>query len=163
MSTELDKELELDFSKTTGNLLDLEDQLYLATKGQRFGNYIIDVIVFYALCLFFVFIIGPSTFDGFDGPGAELASRLISMLLFALMSGLFETIFKGKTIGKFFTGTRAVYTDGTQISAQTAFLRGFSKAVPFCAFSALGDPCHPWQDRWTDTYVIDEKRSRLSF
>jgi uncharacterized RDD family membrane protein YckC len=161
MSTEIDKELDINISKASGSLLDFEDHLYLASKGQRFGNYIIDVIIFFALCLFFVFIIGPSAFAGFDSPGGDIASRLISMVLFALLSGLFETIFKGKTIGKFFTGTRAVYTDGTQIGAQTAFLRGFSKVVPFCAFSALGDPCHPWQDRWTDTYVIDEKRSRI--
>ncbi|HEX9513187.1 MAG TPA: hypothetical protein VF939_22005 [Puia sp.] len=33
--------------------------------------------------------------------------------------------------------------------------------VPFEVFSALGSPCHPWHDRWTDTLVIDERLSQL--
>ena len=73
-----------------------------------------------------------------------------------------ETLLKGKSIGKFITGTRAVNFDGSRISSGTAFTRGFSRAVPFCAFSAFGTPCNPWQDRWSDTMVIDEKKSSVS-
>ncbi len=35
--------------------------------------------------------------------------------------------------------------------------RNFIRAVPFNALSAFGNPCAPWHDKWSDTYVIDEK------
>jgi uncharacterized RDD family membrane protein YckC len=70
-------------------------------------------------------------------------------------------VFRGKSIGKLITGTKAVNEDGSDISFGKAFARGFSRAVPFDAFSALGDPSYPWHDKWTNTYVIDEKQTRL--
>jgi uncharacterized RDD family membrane protein YckC len=68
---------------------------------------------------------------------------------------------KGKSFGKFITKTRAVNLDGINISLGTAFGRGFTRIVPFCALSAFGKPCNPWQDRWTNTIVIDEKKSEV--
>ena len=72
---------------------------------------------------------------------------------------LVEALFKGKSLGKLITGTRAVNEDGSNLSAKTALLRGLSRAVPFNAFSALGTPSYPWHDKWTNSYVIDEKES----
>jgi len=66
-----------------------------------------------------------------------------------------------KTLGKVFTNTRAINDDGSRISPKTAFLRCFSRFVPFEAFSALGNPSYPWHDRWTHTMVIDEKLTTL--
>jgi uncharacterized RDD family membrane protein YckC len=68
-----------------------------------------------------------------------------------------EAIFKGRSIGKFITRTKAVNLDGSQLTTTAAFARGFSRAVPFCVFSALGNPCNPWQDRWTNTMVVDKQ------
>jgi uncharacterized RDD family membrane protein YckC len=161
MSTEIDKELDINISKASGSLLDFEDHLYLASHGKRLLNYIIDMFVFYVVLIIFVAISASAFVYQDNSTATEIIYQIFGLILYALLSGLFETIFKGKTIGKFLTQTRTVYTDGTQINAKTAFLRGFAKMVPFCAFSALGSPCHPWQDRWTDTYVIDEKRSRI--
>ena len=70
-----------------------------------------------------------------------------------------ETLFKGKSFGKLITGTRAVNLDGSLITVRTAMLRALSRAVPFDVFSALGTTCNPWHDKWTDTMVMDEKRS----
>ena len=96
-----------------------------------------------------------------DTGGFALLDRLISLVLYALYMGTIEAVFKGKSLGKLITGTRAVNLDGSHISAGTAFTRGFSRAVPFCAFSAFGTPCNPWQDRWTNTMVVDEKASKF--
>jgi uncharacterized RDD family membrane protein YckC len=84
---------------------------------------------------------------------------LISLIFYALYMGLVEGVFKGKSLGKLITGTKAVNMDGSKISFATAFARGCSRAVPFCVFSAFGTPCYPWQDKWTNTLVIDEKKS----
>ena len=84
---------------------------------------------------------------------------LLYLLLFVLYMFGTEALFKGKSLGKLITGTRAVNEDGSDISAKTALLRGLSRIVPFEAFSALGNPSYPWHDKWTNTYVIDEKAS----
>ena len=149
---------------TTTDFLSLETELVRASTGQRFANYLIDVILFYGL--FFVLgmvlvVISPSTLENIDteSTGFSLLDRLISLIFYALYMGLVEGVFKGKSLGKLITGTKAVNMDGSKISFATAFARGCSRAVPFCVFSAFGTPCYPWQDKWTNTLVIDEKKS----
>ncbi|MCX6313557.1 MAG: RDD family protein [Sphingobacteriales bacterium] len=150
----------------TNDLLNFESTLVRATGGQRLANYLIDIASFYALFIILgiiIALVSPSTIENLDTDtgGFQLIDRLISLLLYAVYLGFAETVLKGKTLGKLITGTRAVNLDGSKITASTAFSRGFSRAVPFCVFSALGSPCNPWQDKWTDTMVIDEKKSRV--
>jgi len=144
-------------------LADFEINLQLANAGKRFANYLIDLVVFYlvtALLLALYYIIARSgQIPEDDNPLGSITDRLVSMLMYAILSGLIEGLFKGKSLGKLITRTRAVNMDGTNISFKTAFLRGLSRIVPFEPFSALGSPTHPWHDKWTDTYVIDEKTS----
>lgn len=126
---------------------------------KRLGNYIVDIIGFYILIILFGLFMGyvfPSFFEeiNFDDPVIGLWDRLITLLFYALYMSISETIFKGRSLGKFVTGTRAVNVDGSQITAKTAFLRGLSRAVPFVVFSAFGSPSNPWQDKWTDTMVV---------
>ena len=148
--------------QTPEDLLTIEDFHERSTAGKRFVNYLIDVFIFYLL--FFILgiliaLISPTSVEMFtnDSPGFGLLDRLITLVLYALYMSIVEAIFKGKSLGKLITKTRAVNLDGSQISASTAFARGFSRAVPFCAFSAFGSPCNPWQDKWTNTMVINEK------
>ncbi len=144
---------------------DNEYQLVQASGGKRFANYIIDLIVFYALLFGSGIIIGllnPEAFDSLpedDSVGYGLLDRLLGLVLYGLYMFIVEALFKGKSLGKLITGTRAVNEDGSNLSAKTALLRGLSRAVPFNAFSALGTPCYPWHDKWTNSYVIDEKES----
>lgn len=135
--------------------------LVQASKGKRFANYLIDTVVFIIVAVVFFAVLAAAGVFGelFYDEGAGLLDRLVTMVLFGLLWGATEALFKGKTLGKLITGTRAVNEDGSQISTKTAFLRGFSRIVPFEAFSALGDPSYPWHDKWTHTYVIDEKTS----
>jgi len=151
----------------TTDIFTTEDQLVHASTGKRFLNYIIDVILFYILAAVvgvLLYLASPGSLDDIDdSPGFNLIDRLITLVCYAIYMGLVEAIFKGKSLGKLITGTRAVMPDGTPVGWSKAFARGFSRAVPFCAFSAFGDPCYPWQDRWTDTLVIDEKKSNIGF
>ena len=142
-------------------------ELVQASSGKRFGNYLIDVIFFYMIIVFWAIIaaiISPETIDALDDNDSAFGTfgdRILSLVVYAIIMSLIEAIFRGKSIGKLITGTKAVNADGSNISFGTAFARGFSRAVPFNAFSALGSPCYPWHDKWTDTYVIDEKETRL--
>lgn len=134
-----------------------------ASRGKRFANYLIDLIVFYIIAvLIFAGLAAAGVLGDLfvnESSGVNLLDRIMTMIILGLLWGATEAIFKGKTLGKVITGTRAVNEDGSQISARTAFLRGFSRIVPFEPFSAFGDPSYPLHDKWTHTYVIDEKTS----
>lgn len=154
----------MDAISTQQDLLQTEPMITRASTGQRLGNYIIDLISFY------VFLFGLGILLAFVAPGAvatifsddtgfNLLDRLLTLVMYAIYMGVVEAIFKGKTLGKLITKTRALNLDGTIISPGKAFVRGFVRAVPFCSFSALSSPCNPWQDKWTDTIVVDEQSS----
>lgn len=147
-------------------LKEFEVNLVQASSGKRLANYIIDLILFYILFFLFTFFVAysnPQTLEELDreSTGFNLVDRLITMLMYGLYMFLTELLFKGKSLGKLITGTRAVNEDGSAISLKTAFLRGISRAVPFDAFSALGTPSYPWHDKWANTYVIDESQSNI--
>lgn len=136
------------------DLLDgLDVQLVQASAGLRFANLLIDIVSFYAVMI---------VFGVFYQPFLEvIIAPFAASILLGLYMSFVELIFKGKTLGKLITGTRAVQEDGTPITAGQAFGRGFSRLVPFEAFSALGNPAHPWHDRWSHTYVINVRESNL--
>ncbi|MCA0398934.1 MAG: RDD family protein [Bacteroidetes bacterium] len=150
--------------KTTDDTSIFGVELVRASTSKRLANYIIDFIAFIVVILVLSFMAGmmfPSFFADVDtnSTSFNLLDRLISTILYALFMGTVEWLMAGKSLGKLITKTRAVNLDGSKISAATAFKRGFSRAVPFVVLSAFGTPCDPWQDRWTDTLVIDEKLS----
>lgn len=128
-----------------------------ASATKRFTNYIIDVAVFYVLmfCIgILIRIFKPSLISGLD----ELTLRLWMLLFYALAMFAVEALFKGKSIGKLITGTKAVNADGSDMSFQKTFIRNLVRAIPFNPFSALGRPCTPWHDSWSATIVIEQKK-----
>ncbi|WP_119081192.1 RDD family protein [Chitinophaga alhagiae] len=150
--------------ESTQDLLANEVSLEMAGSGKRLANYLIDLASFYVVMFMLGIVLGvlyPPLFDYVDRPGGELLDRLFTLLLYGLYMGTVEALFKGKTLGKMITGTVAVNQDGTPLSAGTAFKRGMIRAIPFNALSGLGTPCHPWQDKWSDTLVVDIKKSIL--
>jgi uncharacterized RDD family membrane protein YckC len=147
------------------DLLVMEESYVRASTGKRFANYLIDLVIFYILIFFFgiiIALVSPSFLEGIgnDSPGNNLIEQLVFLVIYAVYMSIVEALFKGKSIGKLITKTRAVNLDGSRISTSTAFARGFSRAVPFCVFSAFGTPSNPWQDRWTNTMVINESNQQ---
>ena len=140
-----------------------EDFYERSSAGKRLANYLIDLVLFYVLLFMSGFILAlvSPTFVGIvtnQRSDFGLLDRFITLLLYAVYMSAVEALFHGKSLGKLITKTKAVNLDGSQISTAKAFERGFSRAVPFCVFSALGNPSNPWQDRWTNTMVINEKK-----
>ena len=145
---------------TTDLLPDSVQDYTPADKGLRFANLIIDTIGFYGL----IFLMGmllaltaPEMFADENDVSASLTLNLFALVIYILYFMLLEGLFKGKTLGKLITGTRAVKEDGSSITMGDAFKRALSRLVPFEPFSALGD--RPWHDKWTDTVVVKEYKS----
>jgi uncharacterized RDD family membrane protein YckC len=61
-------------------------------------------------------------------------------------------LFRGYTLGKFITGTRAIRDDDDELTFKDALLRSLCRIVPLEVFSALAG--FPWHDRWTKTKVV---------
>lgn len=154
----------------TDYLSALEDpalQMMHATTGQRFVNLLIDnIIMNYGLSFLTGGIIGavigsvaPNFFNE-----AVLQENLWSYFMLTMVIGYFnyivyytlcEKLFKGKTLGKLITGTRAVRLDGTELNFKDSFLRTLCRIIPFEPFSAFGG--HPWHDTLTKTMVIKSR------
>lgn len=81
--------------------------------------------------------------------------------MYGIYMGVMEMVFQGRSLGKLITGTKAVTENGVSVDARKALLRGLIRAVPFNGLSGFGYYCNPWHDRWTNTHVIDIKKSVL--
>jgi uncharacterized RDD family membrane protein YckC len=146
---------------------DMQYRLVQAGMGKRLVNYLVDAILFAVLLFVGLSIavsLNPQLIEPLRARNEAGDFSLVEQLLIQVVYGTYmfivEALFKGKSLGKLITGTRAVRQDGSPLTVRDAQLRGLCRMVPFNALSALGTPSYPWHDRWTKTYVIDEKQSR---
>jgi uncharacterized RDD family membrane protein YckC len=139
-------------------------QLVPANLGKRLTNYLIDIIIFSFLVSFLLVLVAPVyPLAGklMNKQPIGLMEQLMVSFLYGLYMSVMEAVLKGKTIGKYITGTRAVSKNGLPINAQTAFVRGLIRLIPFEQLSAISFPPYPWHDRWSKSIVIDETKSLL--
>jgi uncharacterized RDD family membrane protein YckC len=129
-----------------------------ANLVKRVINYLADIIVFSILASFLLIIFYPEASGWVNNPdGIKIRDQLMISFFYGLYMSVTEAIFKGRTIGKLITKTRAVNLDGSTINSQTAFLRGLCRLIPFEQLSALGIPSCPWHDKWSKSLVADDK------
>ena len=141
-----------------------------ASKGNRFANYLIDIIAIFAvliglfigfLFLYYQFVTDTSVVDSFLDESEDMnpfLDRIITGLVLVFFYFLMESIFKGKSLGKLITKTRVVMEDGSNPSYIDFLKRSFCRLIPFEAFSFLGSEGRGWHDSISKTYVVDEKR-----
>jgi len=137
-----------------------------ANLVKRLANYFIDVIFFSFLLYIVLNIIAPfsplaNKFLTLKPETVKLIDQLLLSFIYGLYMSVIESLLKGKTIGKYITGTRAVTENGLPISTQTAFVRGLIRIIPFEQLSAISFPPYPWHDRWSKSIVADEAKSVL--
>jgi uncharacterized RDD family membrane protein YckC len=136
-----------------------------ASTGQRFLNMLIDgLLMNFGLSFLTGGIVGYllgvlfpdfaiSLFADEDSSGALWFGIILAYFNDIVYYTFCEKVFKGYTLGKLITGTRAIRTDGGELTLKNAFLRTVCRLVPFEPFSIwFGDGL--WHDRWTKTMVI---------
>lgn len=143
-------------------LTDVEFNPVHASAGQRFVNYLIDSIIFNIILNFveIIFTIGISRIYASNVFINIFINLLITYIFFVLLYFLSELILKGRTIGKFVSGTKAVNEDGTEMEPKTILVRSLCRLVPFEQFSAFGG--HPWHDKLSRTIVVDIKQTTFN-
>jgi len=139
-------------------------QYEYASTGQRFLNWLIDNLVirfgiFYLTAPFFMHVMVTLFYDFVQNIldsdntfGLYFLSYILAIFNYLLYYPLCEKAFKGYTLGKLITGTRAIRLDQTELTFKDVLLRTVCRLVPFEALSALGGV--PWHDKWTNTTVV---------
>ena len=144
-----------------------EIQYEYASTWQRFFNLLIDnILMRYGLSyltgtavgmllgiMFPEYILRVASEPG--GIDLWLLGYAIAIVNWLLYYTICEKAFRGYTLGKLITGTRAVREDGGELTFKDAFLRSLSRLVPFEWFSGFGG--HPWHDTWTKTMVVKSR------
>lgn len=162
----------MDTSTTSPDLLaDLQEEVILdhATKGQRFANILIDIVICWILMFVTGSVIGAfyiasyiSEYDPnsgspiLDSTGFNLMLYAINYSIIILYYTIMEGALKGRTIGKMVTGTVALREDGSQLTWKNAFFRSLIRIVPFEPLAALFTN-YPWHDDWTNTIVVKKR------
>ncbi len=134
----------------------------LASKGIRFGNFIIDRIIstIFAMLFFMALVFIFDIIGYIDGVLwfqniSDITDYIISALVVIIYYIIFETLLS-KTVGKAITKTTVVLEDGGKPSLSDIIIRSFSRIVPFEAFSFLGEDAYGWHDKWSETYVVKD-------
>jgi uncharacterized RDD family membrane protein YckC len=139
-----------------------------ATTTQRFLNFVIDNIfcrlaLAYAMGYLVAALlveVNPALLYDIVYEEGSAASYIfaygIAILNWFFYYTICEKAFRGYTLGKLITGTRAIRNDGSELTFKDAMLRSLTRMVPFEPFSALSD--RPWHDRWTKTTVVKARR-----
>jgi len=139
-------------------------QYTTASQGQRFVNWLIDNLLMrfamsYPAGMLLGFIlaeVAPETLyeisDGGMSSMILLLAYVVVIFNYLVYYTLCEKLFKGYTLGKLISGTRAIRQDGGELTFKDALLRSLSRLVPFEVFSGFNT--FAWHDQWTNTMVV---------
>jgi uncharacterized RDD family membrane protein YckC len=141
----------------------------LASKGKRFVNFIVDYILYYIIFQIIFTIILLTFVQGYQNfvINNNLSTTMISIFIL-LLNNLFymmfmsfqEYLLKGRTIGKYLTGTKVVKEDGSIPEMKDYFIRSLCRLIPFEAFSFLGET--GWHDSISKTRVVNNSEYMLN-
>ena len=134
----------------------------LASKGQRFLNFIIDLLVVYMFTVGIgaaVNIIGELT-ENYSLAEWIISLTLIENILFMLVVLFFYylimELYFSRTFGKYFTKTMVVKHNGSKPNVKSIVLRTLVRMIPIEAFSFLSDNARGWHDTLSVTYVVNK-------
>jgi uncharacterized RDD family membrane protein YckC len=132
----------------------------LASKGERFLNFIIDLLIIYiiAICVVATInIIGDVT-NSYGVSNWVKSLSLIENLFFGLILLFFYYAFTemyfSRTFAKYFTKTMVVRVDGSKPNTKNFMIRTVSRLNPIDPFSFLGKTERGLHDTLSATYVV---------
>lgn len=135
-----------------------------AGHGLRIANYLIDVVVLYALTFVVALIVAliarfldsPNTLLWMAGMN-RIEQYLVGLFIMLVYYNAME-IPLSRTVGKFITGTVVVDMYGEKPTTNDILKRTFCRLIPFESFSYLGTPSRGWHDTMPDLYVVSKKQ-----
>ena len=138
---------------------ELSTALTLATKGQRLGAFLLDLIFYCILCLIFWMVVGfIGSMLSLDAVVQHMNAKVVGIFLYIIYY-LSQETFSGRTLGKKIMGTRAVKEDGTKMSFGQVLGRTLCRCIFFDPLTFLCKTDRPrgWHDTISNTAVIHVK------
>lgn len=134
-----------------------------ANKGLRFLNYIIDLfsiiivtILFFGIIAGIITVINPESNIIYEFENINpLLDRILTTFFYVLLIFLLEYLTKGRSLGKFITGTKVVMIDGSAPTTKDYFYRNLCRIIPFDLLTFLGG--NGWHDKISKTTVVNKK------
>jgi uncharacterized RDD family membrane protein YckC len=132
----------------------------LASKGQRFLNFIIDMVIVYIIEITIgttIIIIGDLTNGHFLSDWVKTITKIegffFGLIILFFYYGFTEMYFS-RTFAKYITKTVTVKKDGSKPNSRAFIIRTLCRLIPFEPFSFLGSNPRGWHDTISDTYVV---------
>ena len=125
--------------------------------GARFGHYLLDVIVLYAINFVLGIVLGivnPEAVLGIPDIVWNLVSMLLLVTYYFVMESSIQT-----TVGKLATNSVVIDEYGNKPNNSALIGRSFARLIPFEAFSCLGT--RGWHDTLSKTYVVTKKEQAI--
>lgn len=125
----------------------------VVSGGARFGHYLIDFILLYAINFgisMILAIVSPETLNTMP----TIVSYIISYLILVAYYFILESTIQ-RTVGKFVTDSVVIDEYGNKPSNAAILGRSFARIIPFEAFSCLGE--RGWHDTLSNTYVVTKQ------
>lgn len=126
-------------------------EIKIASKKQRFINYILDFLFF---SFAYAVLVGTLILTGIAPIITDKYTGYFGLVVFFIYYFLQEAT-TGRTLAKAITGTYVVTTEGEKVGWGRAAWRTVLRIFPFEAFSYLGNGSpRGWHDKWSKTVVI---------
>lgn len=132
----------------------------LASKTQRFLNFIIDLFIVYIIWNFvgtIVVIIGDllnnSVFSNWPKTSSTIEKLLFACLIAFFYYALTEMYFS-RTFAKYFTKTIVVDKEGSKPNFRTIISRTLCRFIPLEGLTFLGSNFRGLHDLFSNTYVV---------
>ena len=132
----------------------------LATRGQRFFNCILDLLIVHIILASIgttIIIIGDVSNNYELSNWIESTTTVEKLLFWSVILFLYyfltETYFS-RTFAKYFTKTIVVTKDGSRPNKRTISIRTLSRFIPLEALTFLGTSVRGLHDLFSDTYVV---------
>ena len=132
----------------------------LATRGQRFLNCILDLLIVHIILASIgttIIIIGDVSNNYELANWIESTTTVEKLLFWSVILFLYyfltETYFS-RTFAKYFTKTIVVTKDGSRPNKRTISIRTLSRFIPLEALTFLGTNVRGLHDLFSDTYVV---------
>ncbi len=136
----------------------------VATQGQRFLNFCIDLIFIYIIIL----SIGTTLIlfgDVFNMIGVSswvetlnTAEKFFYGVIVAFLYYYVTEMYFSRTIAKLITHTVVVDIEGRKPSRSSFLKRSLCRFIPFEAFSFFGLTARGWHDAFSNTYVVNKSK-----
>jgi uncharacterized RDD family membrane protein YckC len=136
----------------------------LASRGQRFLNFCLDLVFLYILILSAgttIILIAEVANNFSVSNWVETMSDfeiIFYSLIVAFLYYVLTEMYFSRTLAKLITKTIVVRKDGSRPSNKRILLRTLCRFIPFDVFTFLETIPRGWHDKISDTYVAKKKK-----